>query len=184
MVSSPYRSLYLDLDAKILSVDRAECQAQVNSFPGATYKKFATSSDAEDWIASHSKGKAPASAGPSIPLAPTSTSRPTATRAPAPPSTRPTANLPTSPSRAAPRPRSPTEAGAPEPDGSSPKKRQRVLAGQPVEDESTWLIVYSDGACKGNGNVGSVAGVGVWWGYNDERCVPGRVHRFLRFCEM
>jgi ribonuclease HI len=31
-------------------------------------------------------------------------------------------------------------------------------------------VVYSDGACKGNGRVGSVAGVGVWWGHNDSRC--------------
>ncbi|KAJ3750983.1 ribonuclease H-like domain-containing protein [Lentinula detonsa] len=39
------------------------------------------------------------------------------------------------------------------------------------------LVVYCDGACKGNGKVGSVAGIGVWWGHNHpmnlaERC-PG-----------
>ncbi|KAK0208946.1 ribonuclease H-like domain-containing protein, partial [Desarmillaria ectypa] len=38
--------------------------------------------------------------------------------------------------------------------------------------------VFSDGACKGNGKTGAVAGVGVWWGHNDprnlaERC-PGK----------
>lgn len=38
-----------------------------------------------------------------------------------------------------------------------------------VEDESGWDVVYSDGACKGNGKAGSVAGVGVWWGANDPR---------------
>jgi ribonuclease HI len=37
------------------------------------------------------------------------------------------------------------------------------------EDESGYDVVYSDGACKGNGQVGSVAGVGVWWGWNDSR---------------
>jgi hypothetical protein len=38
-----------------------------------------------------------------------------------------------------------------------------------VEDESEWDVVYSDGACKGNGQVGSVAGIGVWWGPDDSR---------------
>lgn len=38
-----------------------------------------------------------------------------------------------------------------------------------VEDESGWDVVYSDGACKGNGKNGSVAGVGVWWGPDDPR---------------
>ena len=36
-------------------------------------------------------------------------------------------------------------------------------------DESGWDVVYSDGACKGNGKVGSVAGIGVWWGPDDPR---------------
>ena len=36
-------------------------------------------------------------------------------------------------------------------------------------DESEWDVVYSDGACKGNGKVGSVAGIGVWWGPDDPR---------------
>jgi len=39
-------------------------------------------------------------------------------------------------------------------------------------------VVYTDGACSGNGQYGSVAGIGVWWGPYDarnlsERC-PGR----------
>lgn len=38
--------------------------------------------------------------------------------------------------------------------------------------EAGWSVVYSDGACKGNGKSGSVAGVGVWWGPNDPRFVP------------
>lgn len=36
-------------------------------------------------------------------------------------------------------------------------------------DEVGWDVVYSDGACKGNGKHGSVAGIGVWWGNNDPR---------------
>ncbi|KAF6766757.1 ribonuclease H-like domain-containing protein, partial [Ephemerocybe angulata] len=35
-------------------------------------------------------------------------------------------------------------------------------------------VVYSDGACKGNGQRGSVAGIGVWWGPNDARNIAER----------
>jgi ribonuclease HI len=38
-----------------------------------------------------------------------------------------------------------------------------------LEDESGWDVVYSDGACKGNGQTGSIAGIGVWWGKDDPR---------------
>ncbi|KAG1904567.1 ribonuclease H-like domain-containing protein [Suillus fuscotomentosus] len=42
------------------------------------------------------------------------------------------------------------------------------------EEEPGYDVVYSDGACKGNGQVGSVAGVGVWWGWNDPRNIAER----------
>ena len=32
----------------------------------------------------------------------------------------------------------------------------------PELEEKGWDVVYSDGACKGNGKPGSVAGIGVW----------------------
>ena len=38
-----------------------------------------------------------------------------------------------------------------------------------AEDEMDCDIVYCDGACKGNGQPGSVAGIGVWWGHGDPR---------------
>jgi ribonuclease HI len=38
-----------------------------------------------------------------------------------------------------------------------------------AEDEDEWDVVYTDGACKNNGQSGSVAGVGVWWGRDDPR---------------
>jgi hypothetical protein len=31
--------------------------------------------------------------------------------------------------------------------------------------------VYCDGACKGNGQAVSAAGIGVWWANNHVRCV-------------
>ncbi|PPQ99538.1 hypothetical protein CVT24_005328 [Panaeolus cyanescens] len=42
------------------------------------------------------------------------------------------------------------------------------------DDESGFIVVYTDGACKGNGKNGSVAGVGVWWGPNDPRNIAER----------
>ncbi|KAF9011124.1 ribonuclease H-like domain-containing protein [Cyathus striatus] len=43
-----------------------------------------------------------------------------------------------------------------------------------IEDESSWDVVYTDGACKGNGKVGCIAGIGVWWGPNDPRNIAER----------
>lgn len=40
-----------------------------------------------------------------------------------------------------------------------------------VTDETQWTVVYTDGACPGNGQPGSKAGVGVWWGDMDPRYV-------------
>ncbi|KAE9409294.1 ribonuclease H-like protein [Gymnopus androsaceus JB14] len=42
-------------------------------------------------------------------------------------------------------------------------------------------VVYSDGACKGNGKSNGVAGIGVWWGEGDprnlaERCPGGQTN--------
>lgn len=54
------------------------------------------------------------------------------------------------------------------PTSSDPKGKKRAF-GPEVADTTGWDIVYSDGACKGNGKVGSIAGVGVWWGVGDPR---------------
>jgi ribonuclease HI len=56
-------------------------------------------------------------------------------------------------------------ASGPSEDGSRGQKRDYAS----VSDESQWMVVYSDGACKGNGQAGAVAGVGVFWGPNDPR---------------
>ncbi len=55
--------------------------------------------------------------------------------------------------------------------GSKTGGQKRFFA--EIEDESGWDVVYSDGACKGNGKVGSVAGLGIWWGEDDARYVMG-----------
>ncbi|KAI9570156.1 ribonuclease H-like domain-containing protein [Boletus coccyginus] len=60
---------------------------------------------------------------------------------------------------------------------SQPNVHTRTVEAALPEDENDCDIVYCDGACKGNGQPGSVAGIGVWWGHGDlrnifERC-PG-----------
>ncbi|KAF9806641.1 hypothetical protein IEO21_08622 [Rhodonia placenta] len=47
-------------------------------------------------------------------------------------------------------------------------------ATETLDDESGWDVVYSDGACKGNGKLVSIAGIGVWWGRNDSRNLAER----------
>lgn len=49
------------------------------------------------------------------------------------------------------------------------KKGKKRVRSPDIDDEGGWDVVYCDGACKGNGRAGSVAGIGVWWGRNDPR---------------
>ncbi|PPQ64341.1 hypothetical protein CVT26_002224 [Gymnopilus dilepis] len=53
-------------------------------------------------------------------------------------------------------------------------KGKKRAFGPEVSDTTGWDIVYSDGACKGNGKPGSIAGIGVWWGANDPRNLAER----------
>ncbi|KAJ7610863.1 ribonuclease H-like domain-containing protein, partial [Roridomyces roridus] len=66
-----------------------------------------------------------------------------------------------------------TAAAAPAPGASSSSKGKKREMSSDV-DADGWDVVYSDGACKGNGQVGSVAGVGVWWGPDDPRNIAER----------
>ncbi|KZV97372.1 ribonuclease H-like protein [Exidia glandulosa HHB12029] len=43
-----------------------------------------------------------------------------------------------------------------------------------VEDESKWLVLYTDGACTFNGDPDARAGVGVWFGEDDKRNICER----------
>ncbi|KAH9486418.1 Ribonuclease H1 [Psilocybe cubensis] len=58
--------------------------------------------------------------------------------------------------------------------GDSTSKKRELDFGPQVDDVTGWDVVYSDGACKGNGKEGSYAGVGVWWGHNDPRNIAER----------
>jgi len=111
----------------------------VNGFHGAVYKKLTTETEARAFIAGESSHKPPSS-GPSSKVSSTIIS--------------PLRLASTSVSSKS----------------SNPVESRPLAAVVSVEeDELGCDVVYSDGACKGNGKVGSVAGVGVWWGWNDTR---------------
>ena len=57
---------------------------------------------------------------------------------------------------------------------STSKSKASVDTPHKQMQSDTEHMVYTDGACRGNGRAGSLAGVGVWWGNNDHRYwVPG-----------
>lgn len=55
------------------------------------------------------------------------------------------------------------------PSKTSPRKRKSSLKSSLTDTPP--IIVYTDGACEGNGQSGSEAGVGVYFGNNDPRNV-------------
>ncbi|KAF7337567.1 Ribonuclease H [Mycena sanguinolenta] len=68
-----------------------------------------------------------------------------------------------------------TEATSPvKPTSASDDKGKKRMMAPDVDDETGWDVVFSDGACKGNGQPGCVAGVGVWWGEGDPRNIAER----------
>jgi len=64
-----------------------------------------------------------------------------------------------------------------------PSVRSHAAAGKSRMSATAEDVVYTDGACSGNGQLGSVAGIGVWWGADDPRYVfPSNndaVHLFM-----
>ncbi|ETW83450.1 ribonuclease H [Heterobasidion irregulare TC 32-1] len=55
------------------------------------------------------------------------------------------------------------------PINSTSKSKASVDTPHKQMQSDTEHVVYTDGACRGNGRAGSLAGVGVWWGNNDHR---------------
>ncbi|KAI0799589.1 ribonuclease H-like domain-containing protein [Irpex lacteus] len=147
-----------------------DCQAQVDGFSGARHKKVRTYEEAKAWLASHGvaleeqASPSPPStplAGPSVPKS----SKPTST------STSEGRTVQPKPSPSSKEPRA----------GPSQRANRLVGSGTKLPEQSTAYVsvieptvVNCDGACKGNGQPGSVAGVGVFWGEGDERNIAER----------
>ncbi|KAI0635492.1 ribonuclease H-like domain-containing protein [Trametes polyzona] len=147
-----------------------ECQAQTVGFPGNKHQKFPSLEQATRYLAEHGV--------PTGPIPSSSTSSATS------------ASHRTTLHGSAPRAR--THGSKPyarvQPPVSNTSQDTRAatspwaaLTAEVIADESGWNVVYSDGSCRGNGKVGSVAGIGVWWGHNDtrnlaERCPGGQTN--------
>ncbi|KAJ3721993.1 ribonuclease H-like domain-containing protein [Lentinula raphanica] len=69
-----------------------------------------------------------------------------------------------------------TESGLSKVNPVIPRTKDEVRPEHSVKSSSSKepLVVYCDGACKGNGKIGSVAGIGVWWGHDDPRNLAER----------
>ncbi|KAH9029300.1 ribonuclease H-like domain-containing protein, partial [Lactarius deliciosus] len=136
-----------------------ECREQVFRYPNAVYKKLKSLDKATAWVnergtpdpmesdiePADSLSQTMASVGPS---SPTKASHSSSTIAPSPGA---------------------RQSNAPLSAAAGPSKPTRFSSSTAFED-----VVYTDGACSRNGQAGSVAGVGVWWGPNDPRCVFSR----------
>ena len=153
---SQSRSSYIDL------LQRDECVEQVKKYPNAKFKRFRTMQEAEEFVnasggVSHRTNEATTSANAVIirPV-PSSSSSVAPQAAPA-----ANATIPATPSVVG-RESIPTALIEPT------RKGVKLTSGLQGEQ----LVVFSDGACKGNGQAGSIAGVGVWWGHDDPRYVP------------
>jgi ribonuclease HI len=123
-----------------VSLHREECELRVKGFTGAHYKKFTTLDEANAFAYAGPKANTAASA--------------------AKPSSNNLASESVAPSTLT---------------AHDVKGKQKAVASQREgqdskdSDEPSNEVVYCDGACKGNGKTGSVAGIGIWWGHNDER---------------
>ncbi|TBU44551.1 Caulimovirus viroplasmin-domain-containing protein [Dichomitus squalens] len=132
-----------------------ECQQQVTGFTGNKHQKFSTLEHAKSYLSQHGIDTNNDTPKPP-PSSSVSSSIPSTWKRGqhgAKPYTKPVASVSKPESKA----------------GDSKPSRWATVTTERIQDESGWDVVYSDGACKGNGKPGSVAGIGVWWGRDDPR---------------
>ncbi|PIL28001.1 hypothetical protein GSI_09852 [Ganoderma sinense ZZ0214-1] len=143
-----------------------ECQKQITGFAGNKHKKFSSAAEANAFLSQHGVRIGGSAPGSSVPLAASSSTH---------------SQPPLQQYHSKPYSRPPPTAKPDGPASGSKPSRWAALSTEVIEDESGWDVVYSDGACKGNGKPGSVAGIGVWWGPDDmrniaERCPGGQTN--------
>ncbi|KAI0067219.1 ribonuclease H-like protein [Artomyces pyxidatus] len=67
-----------------------------------------------------------------------------------------------------------SESPNPIPSTSTTTSTTTPTAAAAASTDSEKIVVYTDGSCRGNGQVGAYAGVGVWWGRDDPRNISER----------
>ena len=123
---------------KFVFVDRDECNAQVNRQPGASFKKFKTLAEANDFITSADlKTSLFASSKTKQKRIKRSRSDLTVDE---------------------------VSQGIPGKRKKLLGDGEGVGVGDEGRKEEDWVVVYTDGSCQGNGKQSARAGVGVYWG--------------------
>ncbi|KAI0289770.1 ribonuclease H-like domain-containing protein [Russula brevipes] len=158
-----------------------DCREQVDGYPCAKYKKLRTVEEAEAWVqGSASQSRSMEQRG--VPYPVQSKIKPangSLVQARPPTTSKLGGQVPMSSSTST--PVTPAQTVQPEPESqftTGPSSARSRAKEGPSRTARVEDVVYTDGACSGNGQPGSVAGIGVWWGPNDprnlcERC-PGR----------
>ncbi|NWS76451.1 RNH1 Ribonuclease, partial [Crotophaga sulcirostris] len=146
----------------------AECQEQVNKFPSASFKKFATEKDAWAFVR----------AGPQPPEAAGAPDPPALTQKSGSKKEEPEINALCCTTCKRPYEQSTTEEHV-----AKRVKHDEVCSAPTVsEDKFSYMgdfaVVYTDGCCSGNGRNRARAGIGVYWGpghpLNTSERLPGR----------
>ncbi|KAI0085542.1 ribonuclease H-like domain-containing protein [Irpex rosettiformis] len=144
-----------------------DCKAQVDGFRGSKHIKVRTYEEAAEWLKSNGAAleEVPSSLPPFHTSEPSTSTQPEAASSSGGRTVLPKHRSTTKSPRAGPSYTANRRVGR----GRSPSAKPSVLSSG---DES--IIVYCDGACKGNGQTGSIAGVGVFWGAGDKRNIAER----------
>ncbi|XP_014812261.1 PREDICTED: ribonuclease H1 isoform X2 [Calidris pugnax] len=144
----------------------AECQEQVNKFPSASFKKFATEKDAWAFVRQQQPGAAVAHGPPAV----TQENRSQGEE--------PEINVLCCNTC-----KRPYEQSTNEEHVAKRVKHEEVYSAPTVsEDKFSYMgdfaVVYTDGCCSGNGRNRARAGIGVYWGpghpLNTSERLPGR----------
>jgi ribonuclease HI len=130
-----------------------DCKAQTNGFSGSVFKGFAILAEAEAWFHGPSEEIPSASANNA------KSSSPSRSRSPRSSSSTSTTASSSNATKAASKTKTSTK--------TKTKTKTKIATSErtPTSSESA-VVVYCDGSCLGNGQEGSVAGVGVWFGDN------------------
>uniref|UniRef100_A0A8C5QKD1 Ribonuclease H1 n=1 Tax=Leptobrachium leishanense TaxID=445787 RepID=A0A8C5QKD1_9ANUR len=160
-----------------------ECKSQVDRFPAARYKKFATEGDAwdfvqdteatrgpqaDDWALQHSSSSS--SAGSFSSSAGSSSS-----------SSAGSSRYPARPSYRAKRPHNPSQSSYGQEQPSAKRTKLIEIDSLPSFNNENlnrmgdYSVVYTDGCCSRNGRLKARAGLGVYWGPNNPLNVAERL---------
>lgn len=146
--------------------DWATCQTKVNGVPGAVFKSFPTRAEAVVFSEAGRGESTAGRAGPSVTLAISKQAR------------RPRTSLPPLSSSTANSARNPSFYVDRRPGSAEPRGREVAsVASEPAprvpplpstSRRKRTIVIYTDGACTNNGKASAKAGVGVFFGPDDE----------------